>query len=344
MELRPMPTGACIHNTFLEFPEGDDFDSEQEDCLPQPSFFRRQLTDSALVRTCSSRIMLERDNHGALQGQAEKPELEPVPTEETLQPDADASDDQEVDSPSADSTSDCNSRQADERLLAARHVAARGGGLSGLLTVMIRHIPGRYTQQKLMREVNASGFLGKFDFFYVLMQPKSRLNRGFAFINFNTAQDAEDFYGSFHDQRLRHFHTDRPLEVMPADLQGFEANVEHYVHMLQSNQHKRPLQTSRALFFRQLPEHLAGLAAGGDDAAAPGPPPAKVSPALTAVPGAPGGRDATPQYFCTSCGQPMQPGHAFCTLCGARAPARGASGQRLQNSTSSAPPRELCYQ
>ena len=38
------------------------------------------------------------------------------------------------------------------------------GGMSGNTTVMVRHIPGKCTQQKLMREINTAGFLGKFDF------------------------------------------------------------------------------------------------------------------------------------------------------------------------------------
>jgi hypothetical protein len=335
-ELRPMPKGACIHNTFLEFPDCGGLDSDQEECP-----FRRQQTDSALVRTYSSRVMLgQEDGRGVHPGRAEKPEPEPVPTEETLLPEADASDSQEGDSPSADSTSTCNSRQVDDRLLAARNLAACGRGLSGMLTVMVRHIPSRYTQQKFMREINSGGFLGKYDFFYVLMQPKSRLNRGFAFINFNTVQDAEEFYAAFHDQRLRHFHMERPLEVMPADLQGFEANVEYYLKMLQATRNKRPLQTGRALFFRQLPGHLAGLA-GGVDTADLEPTLAKDRPALPAV------RAAFPvaKWFCTTCGARGQPGHAFCTQCGARAPVppphQGLPAGALQSSVDSAPSHGL---
>lgn len=346
LPFRPMPTGACIHNTFLEFPECDDLESEEEDRLSLLKFGRQQ-TDSVLVTTRSSRIMLEQGQR-VHQGQAEKPGLEPVPTEETCaQLEGDASDYQESDSPSADSASMCDSGPVDERLLAARSLAACGGGLSGLHAVMVRHIPSRYNQQKLMREINAYGFLGKYDFFYLLMQPKSRLNRGFAFINFNTAQDAEEFYGRFHDQRLRNFHMDQPLEIMPADLQGFEANVEHYMLMLQANRNKRPMQTGRALFFRQLPEHLASLA-GGADTADPEPLPATDRPTLRALPVAPMAPGSVLQRFCTACGARQQPGHAFCTQCGARAPAppphQGLRAGALQGSVCSAPSRGLRHQ
>jgi hypothetical protein len=69
-----MPKGACIHNTFLEFPDCGGLDSDQEECP-----FRRQQTDSALVRTYSSRVMLgQEDGRGVHPGRAEKPEPEPV--------------------------------------------------------------------------------------------------------------------------------------------------------------------------------------------------------------------------------------------------------------------------
>merc|ERR1719229_1723915 len=90
----------------------------------------------------------------------------------------------------------------DPAVIAARAVAAAGGGLSGNTTVMMRHIPGKYTQQKLMREINSAGFLGKYDFFCLPMQPQSRGNRGFAFVNFSAVEAAESFYAAFHGKRL----------------------------------------------------------------------------------------------------------------------------------------------
>jgi len=139
---------------------------------------------------------------------------------------------------------------------AARELAAAGGGLSGNTTVMVRHVPAKYTQQKLMREINSAGFLGKYDFFYLPMQPQSRGNRGFAFVNFATAQAAEAFYAAFHGKRLRHLRSEQPIAVMPADLQGFERNAEHYASLRKVGS-RRPLQSGRALFFKPLPPHLA---------------------------------------------------------------------------------------
>merc|ERR1719181_2298934 len=103
-----------------------------------------------------------------------------------------------------------------------------GGGLSGCTTVMIRNVPFRYTQRKLMKEINSSGFLGCYDFFYLPMDPRSHANRGFAFVNFMSSELAEIFYNTFHGNFLRHYSSEQPLAVMKADVQGFEGNAEHY--------------------------------------------------------------------------------------------------------------------
>eukprot|EP00929_Paragymnodinium_shiwhaense_P046974 TRINITY_DN23865_c0_g1_i1.p1 TRINITY_DN23865_c0_g1~~TRINITY_DN23865_c0_g1_i1.p1 ORF type:complete len:803 (-),score=178.62 TRINITY_DN23865_c0_g1_i1:258-2666(-) len=137
-------------------------------------------------------------------------------------------------------------------LLAAREVAANGGGLSGLTTVMLRHLPSKYHQHKLVREINAAGFVNKYDFLYLPMEESpSQYNRGFAFINFETPEGAEAFYRRYHGQRLYSYATEKTLAIMPADLQGFERNVEHYVSMAQ----QRRVQ-SKAMFFKPLPPHL----------------------------------------------------------------------------------------
>jgi len=349
LPLEILPGGARLRNTFLDFPESGS-DSEEDQDLALADKPRRQQTDSALLRPSSMRSTLEQALHGARgRKQAEMREPEPVPTEDSI---ALVSEERESDTAVDNQESDASPYNAsgivpqiDERLLMARDLAARGDGLGGLLTVMVRRIPSRYTQQKLMREINASGFLGKYDFFYLLTQPKSRLNRGFAFINFNSSQDAESFYHMFHKQRLRHFHTEQPLEVMPADLQGFEKNAEHYLLMLRSTR-SRPLQTGRALFFRQLPEHLSNLEGGShadaDDhshklasmkgqgagkdsrpatttAAAPPQQQRRIpTAAAPAAPPPPSGQEMV-QRFCANCGQPKRPEYAFCAFCGARA-------------------------
>jgi hypothetical protein len=144
--------------------------------------------------------------------------------------------------------------KVDPAVQAMREVAGAGGGLSGCTTVMIRHIPCKYSQRKLMREINSAGFLGRYDFFYLPMDPRSHANRGFAFLNFVVPDIAEDFYRMFHGSRLKHFNSDKVIAVMPADLQGFEQNAVHYAA---SRVLRRKRATnSKPLFFRPLPDNL----------------------------------------------------------------------------------------
>jgi len=243
----------------------------------------------------------------------------------------------------SDGLSTSRRNHVDKEALAARDLALRGGGLSGNTTVMIRHIPGKYTQQKLMREINSAGFLGKYDFFYLPVQPQSRGNRGFAFVNFCTPEAAEEFYSAFHDRRLRHFHSGQAVAVVPADLQGFERNATHYASM-RSHRNRRPMQTGRALFFKPLPAHLLDDGEQPEPATVPLPAAAPgwkvptesaaavaaaalsvgrlqspwhasaAAAAATAAPAAP-----IVQRFCAYCGQPKLPEHVFCRFCGARA-------------------------
>lgn len=101
-------------------------------------------------------------------------------------------------------------------------------------TVMIRHIPPKLTQRQLLKEVNDLGLAGRFDFLYIPMDSRRRSNRGIAFINFVTPAVATEYASAQHKQTLRHPSSQRPLEIMPADLQGFEANVAHHTDALQN--------------------------------------------------------------------------------------------------------------
>ena len=63
--------------------------------------------------------------------------------------------------------------------------------LEGKTTVMVSNVPTKFVQQKLMREINTAGFLGKYDFFHLPMRQGGRCNHGFAYINFTLAETAE---------------------------------------------------------------------------------------------------------------------------------------------------------
>lgn len=143
--------------------------------------------------------------------------------------------------------------------------APAGQGLFGKTTVMLRHIPVKLTQRKLMREINSAGFLGRYDFIYLPMDQRSRANRGFAFCNFETPETAMLFFEVFHGKKFRFCEKDRgngedaekdvPLEVLAADIQGFEGNAEHYVTACATRRSRH--SHSRPLLLRPLPPHLA---------------------------------------------------------------------------------------
>lgn len=221
----------------------------------------------------------------------------------------------------------------DPRVKAARNIAEAGGGLSGCTTVMVRHVPCKYSQRKLMREINSNGFLGKYDFFYLPMDPRGHANRGFAFVNLNSDEIAEAFYRTFHGQKFCHFNTDKAVSVLPADLQGFEHNAAHYAASRTTRQRRTP--QNRPLFFRPLPAHLLADEAGGaadsppsasalasapaSGAVAPWAAPAADVPAPAASEATSSGSADVRRRFCVFCGQPTQGQFHFCPYCGNRA-------------------------
>eukprot|EP00435_Cladocopium_sp_Y103_P043006 s66_g12.t1 len=101
--------------------------------------------------------------------------------------------------------------------------------LAGKTTVMVKNVPVKYTQRKLLREFLSAGFHGKMDFIYLPIDPRSRCSRGFAFCNFSSPEVTQEFFSTFHKKFLNSYDSEVPLEVAAAEIQGFEANAEHYL-------------------------------------------------------------------------------------------------------------------
>ncbi|CAE7536097.1 TE1 [Symbiodinium natans] len=96
-------------------------------------------------------------------------------------------------------------------------------------TIMLRNIPNRYTYEALLAEILAAGFEHMpFDFFYLPRDFNTRMNRGYAFINFHSPEAAKEFALAFHDRQLSRYPTKKVLEVAPAATQGYEANMSKY--------------------------------------------------------------------------------------------------------------------
>lgn len=112
--------------------------------------------------------------------------------------------------------------------------------LGGCTTVMIQHIPSKYSQRKLVHEVNRAGFLGLYDFLYLPVDSRNHANRGFAFVNFVSAKCAQKFHDIFAGQKLLRFSdaSTKTLAVVPADVQGYAENVQRYQTSCEVRKHK----------------------------------------------------------------------------------------------------------
>lgn len=96
-------------------------------------------------------------------------------------------------------------------------------------TIMIRNIPSRYSQHKLMEDLKDLSFDGTYDFLYVPMDRRTGANVGYAFVNFISPSSAERCMQSFNNYcfpRVSKAH--KPASTSVAHLQGLERNLQHY--------------------------------------------------------------------------------------------------------------------
>lgn len=92
-------------------------------------------------------------------------------------------------------------------------------------TLMLRNIPNKYTQSTLLQEINEAGFANSYNFFYLPMDVKNGNNVGYAFINFETPEDAERFRKCFADHHFQRYHSRKIGIVCPAHVQGLDENL-----------------------------------------------------------------------------------------------------------------------
>merc|ERR1712007_16801 len=94
------------------------------------------------------------------------------------------------------------------------------------------------------------GFTGCFDFFHLPLDFSTKKNRGYAFVNFLSAEIALRFRAEFGNTTLpRHSQAHKIVEICAADIQGFHANVHHYLK-LQSRRVADP--SFRPVILRQV--------------------------------------------------------------------------------------------
>jgi hypothetical protein len=92
-------------------------------------------------------------------------------------------------------------------------------------TVMIRGIPKNYDQDMLLAEVQAEGLPANFLY---LPPGKTKSNRSYGFVNFETEFAAKKFINSFEGHQWRQKGAPKLANVGFATLQGFEQNIEFF--------------------------------------------------------------------------------------------------------------------
>jgi hypothetical protein len=95
------------------------------------------------------------------------------------------------------------------------------------VTLMLRNIPNKYTQEQLREDLEP--FRLAIDFLYLPTDFKNNCNLGYAFLNFSDGKVAEKFAAQYNGNRLPRFpHSPKVLAVQCARVQGVEANVERF--------------------------------------------------------------------------------------------------------------------
>lgn len=95
-------------------------------------------------------------------------------------------------------------------------------------TAMLRNIPNRFTQATLMQEIDAAGFEGEYDFFYLPMDIQNRTNVGYCFINFTSCAGLQKFMSVFVGYAFQKHSGQKIAQVSEAHVQGFVENISHF--------------------------------------------------------------------------------------------------------------------
>ncbi|KAI4367260.1 hypothetical protein MLD38_023018 [Melastoma candidum] len=114
-----------------------------------------------------------------------------------------------------------------------------GGGET---TVMIRNIPNKYTRELLIEfldnhcgvanrdevDEQEEGFVSAYDFIYLPLDLRKKLNLGYAFVNFTDPRAAWRFYKAANAKKWQLFQSKKISEIASARLQGKDRLVDHF--------------------------------------------------------------------------------------------------------------------
>lgn len=101
-------------------------------------------------------------------------------------------------------------------------------GIDTRTTVMIRHIPNKYSYHNLLEEINTV-CKDKYDFFYLPLDSENNCNLGYAFINFINSLHIVYFYNIFKSRKWLQFNSFKECDLTFAKYQGkyeLTSNIE----------------------------------------------------------------------------------------------------------------------
>ena len=110
-------------------------------------------------------------------------------------------------------------------------------------TIMIRHIPNKYSSDDLLNEIDFA-CKGKYDFFYLPLDPENNCNLGYSFINFIDPLHIIHFYLLFKSHKWKYYKSHKECDLTYAKFQG---KIELTAH-LEKNMKKKEKKKLPMLF------------------------------------------------------------------------------------------------
>lgn len=99
-------------------------------------------------------------------------------------------------------------------------------GIELRTTVMIRHIPNKYTTKTLMEEIDIA-CKNKYDFFYLPIDSENNCNLGYSFINFINPLHIIYFYNQFKSRKWKFYNSQKECDLTFAKFQGKSELTSH---------------------------------------------------------------------------------------------------------------------
>ena len=113
-------------------------------------------------------------------------------------------------------------------------------GIDKRTTIMIRHIPNKYSYQNLLEEIDMV-CKDKYDFFYLPLDSENNCNLGYAFINFINPLHIVYFYNVFKSRKWLQYNSYKECDLSFAKYQGKNEITSNIERNMGKNGDKRKL-------------------------------------------------------------------------------------------------------